>query len=110
MFKGFFLDTTGREWILDLCLPHRHDGPLTALAVGVALFACYAAFHIAERIAEAASPAVRAGWAVVGAATLGGGAWATHFIALLALRLPDSVYFDPWTTVSSLGAGFGAGA
>src|SRR5262245_48177342 len=44
----------------------------------------------------------RAAWLVAGAATMGTGVWAMHFIGMLALRLPIPVTYDIQTTLVSV--------
>jgi len=82
-------------------LHHGHDPGLAALSFLVALLASFTALDLAARIRPAAGRA-RLGWTAAGAVAMGGGIWAMHFIAMLALRLPVPVAYDPGLTALSL--------
>ena len=78
-----------------------YEQALTALAAIVAICGCYVFFHVAEFLPR--MHGVK--WKLVLAASalsLGGGAWAAHFISLLAFSVPNSQGFDTLPTFLSL--------
>jgi diguanylate cyclase len=83
-----------------LCLTTEHDLMLVAAAGLLCLFTCFTALGLLRR-AAAAVDQWRLAWIAIAATMTGGGAWATHFIAILAFDpgLPMSV--DPWLTLAS---------
>ena len=82
-------------------LPLSHDHWLVALSYAVAAFASYSALDMAERMHRTAGIA-RVVWQGCAAAALGGGIWAMHFIAMLALTIDTPVAYDPVITLLSL--------
>ncbi|MDR3536923.1 MAG: MHYT domain-containing protein, partial [Acetobacteraceae bacterium] len=67
-------------------LPFTHDGWLAALSYVIAAVGSFAALEMAERLR--ATTGVRAWmWLAGSASALGGGIWAMHFMAMLALRI-----------------------
>ncbi|SMF37888.1 signalling protein N terminal repeat-containing protein [Azospirillum oryzae] len=82
-------------------LPFSHDHWLVALSYAVAAFASYSALDMAERMHRTAGIA-RIMWQGCAAAALGGGIWAMHFIAMLALTIDTPVTYDPAITLLSL--------
>ena len=68
------------------CLTDEHDWSLVALAAAVCLLASAAAISLFHR-ARATQGSARVAWIGLDAAVSGGGIWATHFIAILALSL-----------------------
>ncbi|MCM8736181.1 HD domain-containing protein [Azospirillum sp. A1-3] len=82
-------------------LPFSHDHWLVALSYAVAAFASYSALDMAERMHRTAGIA-RIMWQGCAAAALGGGIWAMHFIAMLALTIDTPVAYDPVKTLLSL--------
>lgn len=93
----YFYD--GRD--LALALVTSYDAGLVLLSVMIAGLASYAALSVASRIAAADSGVKRRIWLLAGALTMGGGVWAMHFIAMLALKLPIAVNYDVAITVLS---------
>ena len=90
-----------------------NDPVLVLLSVLIAIFASYTALDLAGRI-HASDGWSRRLWLATAAVAMGGGIWAMHFVAMLALRMPGmAVGYDPGLTICSLllaitvtGAGF----
>src|SRR5258706_1729221 len=70
---------------------------LVAISVLIAMFASYAALHIAGRV-TAAGGWTRVVWLVGGAGAMGTGIWSMHYIGMLAFILPIPVAYH-WPTV-----------
>ena len=79
---------------VDLALPASYNLELVAVSVLIASIASYAVFGLSGRMKGSEKTSTRAAWLVVGAATMGMGVWAMHFIGMLALRLPIPVTYD----------------
>ncbi|WP_271411436.1 putative bifunctional diguanylate cyclase/phosphodiesterase [Pseudomonas sp. Q1-7] len=94
----------GTELPMDgqVLLACTHNSWLVLLAFLVASGAGYCAFDMAERVAHARQPETRRRWTWLGAACLGGGIWAMHFIAMLAFEVPIPINYDIPTTTLSL--------
>jgi PAS domain S-box-containing protein len=87
-----------------------YDPWLVALSLSIAIFASYAALEVATQLGNAASRKSRAFWLMVGAAALGLGIWAMHFVGMLAFSLPCGVRYDPLITLGSMVPGMLASA
>lgn len=88
-----------------LALPGVYDPILVALSVLMASLATYATLGLAGRICAAGTATAKKSWLAAGAMTMGIGVWTTHFIGMLAFRLPMTVNDDiPTTLVSMLPA------
>src|SRR2546422_4958798 len=74
-----------------------HNYALVALSVLIAMFTSYAALDLSGRV-TAAGGWVRVVWLLGGAAALGAGVLARHFIGTWACLLPVSVAYH-WPTV-----------
>ena len=74
-----------------------YDYRLVALSVAVAVLAAYASLDLGGRVTNASGGA-RLAWLNGGALALGIGIWATHYIGVLAFRLPFAMEYD-WPTV-----------
>ncbi|WP_091566140.1 diguanylate cyclase domain-containing protein [Oryzisolibacter propanilivorax] len=87
-------------------LPFHHDPALVLLSVAVAVASAALGLHLAETTRRLPPGTQRRRLALLGgAAALGTGIWAMHFIGMLALRLPVSVsYRLPLTALSLLPA------
>ena len=94
-----FLD---RSSDLGPALPGTYDLALVPLSFVVASLAAYAALGVAGRMGAAETPIARRSWLTAGAASMGLGVWAMHFIGMLALRLPISVNYDIFVTLLSM--------
>lgn len=76
---------------------------LVALSVAIAICASYTALSLANRTAASRGKS-RAFWLSGGAAAMGIGIWAMHYIGMLAFDLPVPVRYDLPTVLLSLGA------
>ena len=72
-----FLD---RSSDLGPALPGTYDLALVPLSFVVASLAAYAALGVAGRMGAAETPIARRSWLTAGAASMGLGVWAMHFI------------------------------
>lgn len=95
--KHYFYD--GRE--LSLALGTSYNAGLVLLSIAIAVLGSYAALSVAGRIYASNSGNVRRIWLLAGALTMGGGVWAMHFIAMLALKLPIEVSYSVLITALS---------
>jgi PAS domain S-box-containing protein len=86
-----------------------YNGGLVSLSVAIAIVASYAALELAGRT-RAARGSPRWVWLGGGAAAMGLGIWAMHYIGMLAFRLPVAVLYDVPTVIASLLAAIGASA
>ena len=66
---------------------HSYDYRLVALSILIAILAAHTALDLAGRTA-AAKGKVRIAWLSGGAAAMGLGIWAMHYVGMLALNLP----------------------
>jgi signal transduction histidine kinase len=89
----------GRD--LSLALLSSYDTRLVLLSIAIASLASYAALSVAGRIRAAESGNKRRIWLLAGSLTMGGGVWAMHFIAMLALKLPIAISYDIFITLVS---------
>jgi len=100
----FFLNSLND---MALAYSRSYDIPLVIISVLIAVFACFCALEMVERLARGEQ---RYLWLSVGAAILGGGVWAMHFIGMLAFRLNCEMTYDPWLTGLSILPGMFAAA
>jgi NO-binding membrane sensor protein with MHYT domain len=87
---------------LRLALPATYNLALVFLSFVIASLAAYAALNIAERIGAVEKPASKRVWLWTGAATMGVGVWAMHFIGMLAFSLPVPVRYNVLITMVSV--------
>ncbi|HWY21273.1 MAG TPA: diguanylate cyclase [Candidatus Acidoferrum sp.] len=81
-----------------------YDYRLVALSIMLAVFASYATLDLAGRVTSSRGR-VRAAWLSAGAAAMGLGIWAMHYVGMLALTMPMPVsYHLPTLTLSLLAA------
>jgi PAS domain S-box-containing protein len=85
-------------------IPASYDYRLVALSALISIFASYAALDLAGRVTATRGHA-RLAWLFGGAAAMGSGIWAMHYVGMLAFRLPIPVYYDVPTVLLSLLAG-----
>ncbi len=78
-----------------------YDYRLVALSIVLAAFASYAALDLAGRVTAARGRA-RAIWLSAGAAAMGLGVWAMHYVGMLALTTPMPVFYHLPTVALSL--------
>lgn len=93
----YFYD--GRD--LHGALESHYDYGLVVLSIAIAGLASYAALSVAGRIRAADSRHKHRIWLLAGSLTMGGGVWAMHFIAMLALKLPMAISYDVKITILS---------
>jgi len=84
-----------------------YDYSLVTLSVVLAMFASYAALDLAGRVTSAQGW-VRSAWLSAGAAAMGVGIWAMHYVGMLALTMPMPVAYHLPTVVLSLLAAIAA--
>lgn len=87
-----------------LCTTERHDFAMLAVAAGV----CVASFLVTGILWSRkmnVAPQWKMLWACGTGLVSGGGAWATHFIAMLAYKPPMPMHFDLALTLASLAFG-----
>jgi signal transduction histidine kinase len=97
MMSHYFYD--GRD--LQGALATRYDNGLVVLSIAIVSLASYAALSVAGRIRATDSRDKRRIWLLAGSLTMGGGVWAMHFIAMLALKLPIAISYDVKITILS---------
>jgi signal transduction histidine kinase len=95
--QHYFYD--GRD--LREALETDYDNGLVLLSIAIVSLASYAALSVAGRIRAAESRYKRRIWLLAGSLTMGGGVWAMHFIAMLALKLPIAISYDVKITILS---------
>jgi diguanylate cyclase (GGDEF)-like protein len=96
------------------CLGDNHDPVLLAVAACLCVLTSLATLVLLGRAVGAARPGPRLSWLGLAGAAFGEGAWATHFVGMLAYDPGLPVAFAPWPTLASLGvmvlaAGLGLG-
>jgi two-component system sensor histidine kinase/response regulator len=74
---------------------------LVVLSISVAILAAFAAWAVVDRIVVSRRRLTRCLWLWAGAAVLGTGIWAMHFIGMLAFVLPTPVTYRFWITLVS---------
>ncbi|MEL0166620.1 MAG: PAS domain S-box protein [Pseudomonadaceae bacterium] len=80
----------------------HHHHSLMLLSIAIAIAASWLGLQVAGLASQAATPQARRGALLSGAAALGGGIWAMHFIGMLAFTLPLPVHYDLTTTLLSM--------
>jgi diguanylate cyclase (GGDEF)-like protein/PAS domain S-box-containing protein len=86
-----------------------YDYGLVALSVVLAMFSSYAALDLGGRVTAARGWA-KAAWLSAGAAAMGVGIWAMHYVGMLALHMPMPVFYHLPTVLLSLLAAMAASA
>ena len=79
----------------------NYDYRLVALSVVFAVLASYAALDLAGRVTSSRGGA-RSVWLSAGAAAMGLGIWAMHYVGMAAVRAPAHAIWDPWYVASSV--------
>ena len=90
-------------------LAAHYDWKLVWLSIVIAVCASYTALDLAGRTASLQGRA-RAFWVIAGAASMGLGIWAMHYIGMLAYRLPIPVTYSLPLVATSLFAAFASSA
>ena len=93
MLGNFFL--TDGDAVLS-AYAHFYEPGMVLASVFISIFASFCAFEISVRRTREAS------WSLLGAAMLGGGIWAMHFLGMLAFRLACGVAYNLWWTLLSV--------
>ena len=106
MFSDYFYDGTQPG----LAIAIHYDPSLVFLSLAVACLAAYAGLNIVGRINASETTMSKQAWFWAGAFSIGVGAWAMHFVGILALKLPISVKYDLLTTMLTLILAILAGA
>lgn len=75
---------------------------LVALSIAIATLASYTALDLSSLISLIDKPRLRSGWLAAGAASMGIGIWAMHFIGMLAFSLSTPLGYDFGATFLSL--------
>jgi diguanylate cyclase (GGDEF)-like protein/PAS domain S-box-containing protein len=88
-------------------LSGSYDRRLVALSVVLAVLTSYAALDLSGRV-TAAHGRARTAWLSAGAAAMGLGIWAMHYVGMLALTMPMPVAYHLPTVVLSLLAAIAA--
>src|SRR5271167_500432 len=78
-------------------LAGSYDFRLVVLSIAIAMVASYTALDLVGRVTSIGGR-MRAVWLAGGAAAMGVGIWAMHYVGMLAFRLPIPVEYD-WPTV-----------
>lgn len=82
-------------------LPHAYSSDLVVLSLIVGIIASYTAFGLA-RCVTTSKGGSQIIWLLGGAATMGLGVWALHFIAMLAFSLPVPISYNMVITLVSM--------
>ncbi len=80
----------------------HYNTALVVLSFVIAILASFGALSLSGRIAASQNRRARFAWVAAGAASMGLGIWAMHFIGMLAFSLPCGISYDPWQTVFSI--------
>lgn len=104
--QHYFYD--GRD--LSHALDTTYNSALVILSIAIATLSSYSALSVSERMKASESANAKKVWLLAGALSMGGGVWAMHFIAMLALKLPVEVSYDVQTTAFSTVPSILAGA
>ena len=83
-----------------------YDPALVFVSILIAGLAAYAGLGFAGRVSAAETARAKRAWLLGGAAAMGVGVWAMHFIGMLAFRLPVPVAYDVRVTLLSLTPAF----
>ena len=82
------------------CITDQHDGRLVVLAVLVCAVTCYTSMALLWRAQRTEGRPAR--WLLAASFALGGGTWATHFVAMLAFQAGLPIGYDVPTTIVSI--------
>ena len=97
----WFLTSETRDWVLQTSLSYTYNYWLVALSIIVAILASYSAFHLIGRVSKATNNTAKIIWLTTAAISMGGGIWAMHFIAMLAVHMPANMRYDVALTLLS---------
>lgn len=82
-------------------LTYTYDMPLVLASILIAILAAFTGLALTSGVSRlsANKRKLSVGMAAI---VLGGGIWSMHFVAILALKLPVSISYDPLWTLSSV--------
>jgi NO-binding membrane sensor protein with MHYT domain len=95
----FFIGTIRGK--MDSMLDYTYDLPLVAASVAISFMASFTGLTLTNGI-SALSENRRKMLVVMASFALGGGIWSMHFVAMLAMRFPVTVYYDALYTLGSV--------
>ncbi len=82
-------------------LDYSYDLPLVTASVAISFMAAFTGLTLTNGI-SALSQNRRKALVVMASFALGGGIWSMHFVAMLAMRFPVTVYYDALYTLGSV--------
>lgn len=91
-------------------LPMSHDPWLVTLSIVVACVAAFTSFVLLDQLNASSSRLPKWGWLAVGSFAMGSGIWSMHFIAMLAMEMADSTFYNFPITIISVLFAIGASA
>jgi two-component system sensor histidine kinase/response regulator len=80
----------------------HYNVALVVLSFLMAILASFGALSLSGRIAASKNRRGHFAWVAAGAASMGLGIWAMHFIGMLAFSLPCGISYDPLQTLLSI--------
>ncbi|NOQ93347.1 MAG: EAL domain-containing protein [Methylophaga sp.] len=83
-------------------LSESYSFTLIIISILIAVLSSFTAFGTAERQYNSLRKSHKIAWNLFGAASMGLGIWAMHFIGMLALSLPVPIFYDVATTIISI--------
>lgn len=89
-------------------LPMEHNHGIVLLSVLIAILTSAMALQIAGLARLSRTRSTRHLAIATGALAMGGGIWAMHFIAMLAMKIPVQFHYDPLLTLLSMLPGLAA--
>lgn len=89
-------------------LPMEHNHGIVLLSVLIAILISAMALQIAGVARLSRTRSIRHLAIATGALAMGGGIWAMHFIAMLAMKIPVQFHYDPLLTLLSMLPGLAA--
>jgi diguanylate cyclase (GGDEF)-like protein len=89
------------------CVAHQHDLAMVALAAAICALGAYATFALGGHARSSKQEASRIRWTLLTIFTSTSAIWATHFIAMLAFRVPMPSGFLLVPTVVSFAVALG---
>lgn len=86
----------------NLIYESTYEPTWVVISVLLSILTSYAALNAVARIEHQSDKLSKLTWTIISAITLGFGVWGMHFIGMLALHMPCSIYYDPLTTLLSI--------
>ena len=84
----------------------NYSPTFVSLSVGIAVFASFMAFTVANQAASSSSALQKHMLLIVGSLALATGIWGMHFVGMLAFDLCTTINYDWWTTLLSFVPGW----